>query len=113
MSMIVYSDISAFQAGIDVGVLPGPVLVARVASYVTARIAADTFLDREWPQHRDEARRVGKQPVAYRYIGETVSPAWQVEQTLRWIGAPPSEIPMMVGLGGRLQGRLVAARRYR
>ncbi|MGH3693631.1 MAG: GH25 family lysozyme [Pseudonocardiaceae bacterium] len=94
--VIVYADISAFQAGIDVGVLPGPVLVARVASYVSARITAGTFLDLEWPRHRDEARRVGKAPVAYHYIGQTVSPEWQVEQTLRWIGAPPGEIPIMV-----------------
>jgi hypothetical protein len=94
--VIVYADISAFQAGIDIGALPGPVLVARVASYVRARIAANTILDKQWPRHRDEARRVGKQPVAYHYIGETVSPAWQVEQTLQWIGAPPDEIPIMV-----------------
>lgn len=94
--MIVYADISAFQAGIDVGALPGPVLVARVASYVRARIAAGTFLDGQWPRHRDEARRFGKQPVAYHYIGETVSPEWQVEQTLLWIGASPGEIPIMV-----------------
>jgi hypothetical protein len=53
-------------------------------------------LDGQWPQHRDKARQVGKQPVAYHYIGETVSPAWQVDQTLRWIGAPPGAIPIMV-----------------
>jgi hypothetical protein len=94
--VVVYPDIGAFQAGIDVGVLPGPILVARVASYVAARVAAGTFLDMEWPRHRDEARRVGKQPVAYHYIGQAVSPAWQVDQTLRWIGTPPGEIPIMV-----------------
>jgi hypothetical protein len=107
-SVIVYADISAFEAGIDIGVVPGLILVARAASYVAARIAASTFLDEEWPRHRDETRRVGKQPVAYHYIGKTVSPAWQVEQTLQWIGAPPSEILITGGL--RLRGQLVTAR---
>lgn len=86
--MITYPDISQYQRGINVGALPGPVLVARC--WRGNVNSADT----EWPRHRDEARKHGKIPVAYIYIGGQYGAAHQAEMLARTIG--DRSIPVMV-----------------
>jgi hypothetical protein len=91
---VYYPDISANQRGINIVALPGPILVARVTSFFENRWRDGTWADTQWATFRDAARRAGKIPVGYHYIGMNPSPREQVARTLQHMG--DHSIPVML-----------------
>lgn len=83
-----FPDISSYQAGIDVAKLPGPILIARCWR---GNVDAP---DPEWPRFRDAARRAGKLPVAYIYVGERSRAAHQAQRLVDHMG--DRSIPVML-----------------
>lgn len=85
-------DISHHQVGINVQALKNEgaaALIARVGQGAGRKPDGDTYgntRDREWPRHRDEARRVGLHLTAYWYVGNLITAEENARLAWEWVG---------------------------
>lgn len=85
-------DLSHHQAGIDLGRVRAEgfeFVFARVGQAAGNRLNGErygTVRDREWPRHRDEARRHGLLLAAYWYVGDRLPPDENAQLCAEWLG---------------------------